>query len=79
MYLFEGRAILSKRCLFIMHSSRFEQPSDFLRYTTAGFDLNTAIVRKGQIIAFHILCRHRAYPINEEMQGSKKVRNKGTG
>lgn len=73
MYQLERRAIFSKRWLFITHKSRFKVPGDFLRYTVAGYDFNIALDRKGCINAFHNVCRHRAYPVNEQQEGNKKI------
>lgn len=73
MYQLERRAIFSKRWLFMTHRSRLKQPGDFLRYTVADYDFNIALDRKGQINAFHNVCRHRAYPVNEQQEGNKKI------
>jgi phenylpropionate dioxygenase-like ring-hydroxylating dioxygenase large terminal subunit len=69
MYEFERRAIFSRRWLFLTHSSRLQQPGDFLRYTVAGYDFVVLMDRTNKINAFHNVCRHRAYTVVEKDQG----------
>lgn len=73
MYEFERRAIFSRKWPFTTHRSRLQEPGDFLRYNVAGFDLLIALDRNRNVNAFHNVCRHRAYPVVEQQQGSAKI------
>lgn len=73
MYEFERRAIFSRRWLFLTHSSRLQQPGDFLRYTVAGYDFVVLMDRTKKINAFHNVCRHRAYTVVEKDQGRASI------
>jgi phenylpropionate dioxygenase-like ring-hydroxylating dioxygenase large terminal subunit len=73
MYEFERRAIFSRRWLFLTHSSRIQQPGDFLRYTVAGHDFVVLMDRTRKINAFHNVCRHRAYTVVEKDQGRASI------
>ncbi|GAB7323139.1 hypothetical protein MBLNU13_g05640t1 [Cladosporium sp. NU13] len=73
MYEFERRAIFSRQWLFLTHSSRLQQPGDFLRYTVAGYDFVVLMDRTNKINAFHNVCRHRAYTVVEKDQGRASI------
>jgi len=73
MYEFERRAIFSRQWLFLTHSSRLQQPGDFLRYTVAGYDFVVLMDRTKKINAFHNVCRHRAYTVVEKDQGRASI------
>lgn len=73
LYQLERRAIFSQSWLLITHKSRFIRPGDFLRYEVAGFPFLIVLVRKGEILAFHNVCRHRAYPIVQEDSGNASI------
>lgn len=73
MYELERRAIWSRKWLIMTHQVRFKESGDFLRYKIAGFDFIIARDRSGKISAFHNVCRHRAYPVIEQDQGTAKI------
>jgi phenylpropionate dioxygenase-like ring-hydroxylating dioxygenase large terminal subunit len=73
MYEFERRAIFSRQWLFLTHSSRLQEPGDFLRYTVAGYDFVVLMDRTKKINAFHNVCRHRAYTVIEKDQGRASI------
>ena len=73
MYEFERRVIFSRQWLFLTHSSRLQQPGDFLRYTVAGYDFVVLMDRTNKINAFHNVCRHRAYTVVEKDQGRASI------
>jgi phenylpropionate dioxygenase-like ring-hydroxylating dioxygenase large terminal subunit len=70
MYELERRAIFSKKWLLTTHSLRLPKDGDWLRYDIAGFDVIICRDRKGEIHAFHNVCRHRAYPVVEGDSGN---------
>lgn len=65
----EKRAIFSKHWLMTTHRSRLPEAGSFLRFEMAGFDFFLIKDKKGEIHAFHNVCRHRAYPILEDKDG----------
>jgi phenylpropionate dioxygenase-like ring-hydroxylating dioxygenase large terminal subunit len=73
MYELERRAIFSRKWLIVTHSLRLKNTGDFLRYQIAGFDVVLSRDRQGSITAFHNVCRHRAYPVIEQDQGTAKI------
>jgi len=70
MFELERRAIFSKKWLLTTHSLRLPNNGDWLRYEVAGFEFIIVKDRKGEIHAFHNVCRHRAFPIVTENQGN---------
>ena len=72
-YNFERRAIFSRHWLLMTHRSRLQQPGDFLRYKFAGFDVVINLDRKGDVRAFHNVCRHRAYSVVEKQSGQANI------
>lgn len=73
MYQLERRSIFSRKWLLMTHSLRLKNPGDFLRYEMANYDFIITKDRTGKINAFHNVCRHRAYPVVEQDQGSAKI------
>lgn len=73
MYELERRAIFSRMWLMVTHSLRLKNTGDFLRYQIAGFDIVLSRDRQGDIAAFHNVCRHRAYPVIEQDQGTAQI------
>jgi phenylpropionate dioxygenase-like ring-hydroxylating dioxygenase large terminal subunit len=73
MYQLERRAIFSRRWLLLTHSSRLQNPGDYLRYSVANYDIVISKDRVGEIHAFHNVCRHRAYPVVEQEKGNAKI------
>lgn len=73
MYELERRAIFSRKWLLVTHRSRLAQPGNWLRYEVAGFSFVVCKDREGKINAFHNFCRHRAFPIVTDEEGSSKI------
>lgn len=73
MYELERRAIFSKKWLLTTHTSRFDKTGDWIRYYIAGFPFVLVKDREGKINAFHNVCRHRAFPIVTEDQGTSRI------
>lgn len=74
VFEFEKRAIFNKSWLFCTHSSRFEKPGDYYRFSFTG--ISFFIIKSkvdGQIKAFHNVCRHRAFPVIRKDKGSSVV------
>ncbi|CAG9989408.1 unnamed protein product [Clonostachys byssicola] len=65
----EKRAVFSRHWLMTTHRSRLPETGSFLRFEMAGFDFFLIKDKKGEIHAFHNVCRHRAYPILEDKDG----------
>ena len=59
--------------MFITHKSRLAEPGDFLKYEVAGYGFVISKDRKGEINAFHNVCRHRAYPFVEKECGKASI------
>lgn len=70
MFELERRAIFSKRWLLTTHQLRLPNTGDWLRYDIAGYPFVLTKDREGKINAFHNVCRHRAFPVVTEEQGS---------
>ncbi|KIW63957.1 hypothetical protein PV04_08918 [Phialophora macrospora] len=73
MYELERRAIFSRKWMLITHQVRLAQPGDWLKFEVAGFEFILSRDRKGDIHAFHNVCRHRAFPVVEAQQGTSKI------
>src|ERR1700761_8401343 len=73
MYELERRAIFSKRWMLITHKTRFTQPGDFLKFDVAGYPFVLCQTRTGEITGFHNVCRHRAFPVVQEEQGTARI------
>ena len=59
--------------MIITHKLRLKNPGDYLRYDIAGFQFVLCKDREGNIHGFHNVCRHRAFPLVTEEQGSAKI------
>ncbi|KAF5006728.1 hypothetical protein FDECE_6905 [Fusarium decemcellulare] len=73
MYELEKRAIFSKKWLLLTHANRLTEPGDWLKFNTAGYEFVVCRDRKGNINAFHNVCRHRAYPVVQGQQGNALI------
>ncbi|OCT44674.1 Rieske 2Fe-2S family protein [Cladophialophora carrionii] len=73
MYELERRAIFSRKWMLITHQVRLAQPGDWLKFDIAGFEFILSRDRKGDVHAFHNVCRHRAFPVVEGQQGTSKI------
>lgn len=74
-YEFERRAIFSKRWLLITHRVRVPEIGSYIKFQTAGYDFFLVKNRRGEIQAFHNVCRHRAYPIFDKEQPQEGERS----
>lgn len=73
MYELERRAIFSKKWIVVSHRLRFVNPGDFVQIQEAGFNFFIVKNRRGEINAFHNVCRHRAYPVVQKDSGSLNI------
>ena len=73
LYQLERRAIFSKRWILVTHKLRLQVTGNYLRITEAGFPFFLIVDRKGQIRAFHNICRHRGFPLVHENQGKSSI------
>lgn len=73
MYELEKRAIFSRRWMFVTHKVRLSQPGEWLKYDVAGFQFVLCCDRDGNINGFHNICRHRAFPVVTEDQGTSRI------
>lgn len=73
IYALERRAIFSQQWCLISHKARYRDPGDFVQYEMAGFNF-VVVKNKGQeIVAFHNICRHRAFPVVQARSGNAKI------
>jgi phenylpropionate dioxygenase-like ring-hydroxylating dioxygenase large terminal subunit len=73
MYELERRAVFTSKWMLITTQSRIAQPGDWLKFEIAGYEFILSRDRKGEIHAFHNVCRHRAYPVVEGQKGTAKI------
>jgi len=69
----EKRAIFMKSWLYTAHSSTFKKAGDYFAYNFCGNQFFLIKNKKGEIKAFHNICRHRAYPVVRKQKGSSVV------
>jgi len=69
VYELERRAIFSRQWILMSHSSRYKNPGDFVQYDMAGFKFVVLKNKNGDIVAFHNICRHRAFPVVTKPSG----------
>lgn len=73
MFELERRAIFSRKWLLTTHKLRLGNTGDWLRYDVAGFGFILVRDREGNINAFHNVCRHRAFPVVTEGEGTARI------
>ena len=73
LYELERRAIFSQRWMQITHQSRFARDGDYAQYEMAGYSFVVVRNRRGDIQAFHNVCRHRAFPVVTNPEGNLKI------
>ncbi|KAI9929670.1 hypothetical protein MW887_001145 [Aspergillus wentii] len=73
MFELERRAIFSKKWLLTTHKLRLPNVGDYIRYDVAGYQFILTLDRTKKINAFHNVCRHRAFPVVTEEQGSARI------
>lgn len=69
----EKRAIFMKSWLYTAHTSTFKKAGDYYAYNFMGMQFFLIKNKKGEIKAFHNICRHRAYPVVRKQKGSSVV------
>ncbi|KAJ9609477.1 hypothetical protein H2200_005804 [Cladophialophora chaetospira] len=73
IYQLERRAIFSKRWFLVSHKARYANVGDYVQYDMAGFNFVVVKNKQGEIVGFHNICRHRAFPIVQEPSGTARV------
>lgn len=73
MFELERRAIFSRKWLLTTHKLRLQNTGDWLRYEIAGFGFILVRDREGNINAFHNVCRHRAFPVVTDENGTSRI------
>lgn len=73
MFELERRAIFSRKWLLTTHKLRLPNTGDWLRYDIAGFGFILVRDRDGNVNAFHNVCRHRAFPVVTEENGTSRI------
>ncbi|KIV79401.1 hypothetical protein PV11_06963 [Exophiala sideris] len=69
----ERRAIFARQWLLITHELRFATPGTYARYTVAGYPFFIVRDREGTLNAFLNACRHRAFPIVLQDEGTANI------
>ncbi|KIY00723.1 uncharacterized protein Z520_03388 [Fonsecaea multimorphosa CBS 102226] len=73
IYQLERRAIFSKRWVLVSHKARYRNIGDYVQYEMAGFNFVVVKDKDGDIVGFHNICRHRAFPLVHETSGTAKI------
>lgn len=73
MFDLERRAVFSRRWLLTSHKLRLPNTGDYLKYEIAGYSFILVKDRKGDINAFHNVCRHRAFPVVTDEGGTARI------
>lgn len=73
MFELERRAIFSRKWLLTTHKLRLQKTGDWLRYDVTGYSFLLVRDREGNINAFHNVCRHRAFPVVTDENGTSRI------
>lgn len=73
IYELERRAIFARHWLLISHELRFQIPGAYASFTVAGYPFFIVRDRKGGLNAFLNACRHRAFPILLQPEGTANI------
>lgn len=73
MYELERRAIFSRKWQLITHQTRLKKAGDYLKFNVAEYEFILTRDRSDNINGFHNVCRHRAFPVVTEKEGSAKI------
>lgn len=73
VYDLERRAIFSKHWILVSHKARYREPGDFVQYEMAGFNFIVVKNKDHEIVAFHNICRHRAFPLVQVPSGRVRI------
>ena len=73
VYDLERRAVFSKQWMLISHKARYRETGDFVQYEMAGFNFVVVMNKEQRIVAFHNICRHRAFPLVKAASGKARI------
>jgi len=73
MYELERRAIFSRKWMLITHKTRLNKPGDYLKFNVAEYEFILVQDRENNINGFHNVCRHRAFPVVTEKEGTSRI------
>lgn len=59
--------------MLITHELRFQRPGAYAKFTVAGFPFFIVRDRQGQLNAFLNICRHRAFPVVLQDEGTASI------
>ena len=69
----ERRAIFARQWLLITHEMRFAKPGSYAQFTVAGYPFFIIRDREGALNAFLNVCRHRAFPVVLQDEGTASI------
>src|ERR1700744_5943362 len=69
VYETERRNVFARSWLLIAHESQFPNAGEYVAASAAGYPLIAVRGAKGEVRAFHNVCRHRAGPLADDGQG----------
>lgn len=73
IYSLERRAIFSRQWILISHKARHRDIGDYVQYEMAGFNFVVVKNKDQKIVAFHNICRHRAFSIVQAASGKARI------
>ncbi|KIW30024.1 uncharacterized protein PV07_05803 [Cladophialophora immunda] len=73
IYQLERRAIFSKRWFLVSHKARNRNVGDYVQYEMAEYNFFLVKNKSGDIVGFHNVCRHRAFPLLQEQTGTARI------
>lgn len=73
IYDLERRAIFSKQWMLISHKARYRETGEFVQYEMAGFNFVVVKNKEQKLVAFHNICRHRAFPVIQAASGKARI------
>ncbi|KAI9726691.1 MAG: hypothetical protein M1834_008956 [Cirrosporium novae-zelandiae] len=73
IFQLERRAIFSRLWHLASFTARFKKPGDYLTLEMFGWPFFLIRDKKGNINAFHNICRHRGHPVITKQYGSSTV------
>lgn len=73
IYELERRAIFSRQWLLVTHELRLQKPGSYAKFTIAGYPFFIIKDRQGELNAFLNVCRHRAFPVVLQDEGTANI------
>jgi len=73
IYELERRAIFAKQWLLITHEMRLAASGSYAKFTVAGYPFFIVRDREGTLNAFLNVCRHRAFPVVLQDEGTASI------